>query len=187
MEKRKNEIVFWLIWGTMICIIVAIVGFATWPLKPVDLTAVELIDSIDDGKDIPVINPTIIAGNPVHFMVRGMKHTDRPSKVIYQLVNTRVTTYSVIEGNLGKGTDHYPKALPTSKYDMSGIYYVRTTICVNYWGIRDVCVMKDSNTFTMVCPAKAERGIQGIQGKKGDKGEKGKTGGVEFNINRSGK
>jgi hypothetical protein len=145
--RKYKDISFWLIWATMMCVIFVAIGFAAYPLKPVTLNKIEILDA----------DNTITAGEPVHFTVWGMKHTDRPSKVIYQLVNTRVTTYSAVEGNLAKGTDHYSKSLPTSKYDMAGTYYIRTTVSVKYFGgLREVTVAKDSAPFTMVCSSKAK-------------------------------
>jgi hypothetical protein len=164
--KRKGDAIFRLIWGTMVLAIVVIVAFATYPLNPVELDEVVILD--DDN--------TIVAGEPVHFKVKGLKNTDRTSHVIYQLVNSRITTYTPIEGNLPIGTKEYGKCLPTSVSDMPGQYHIRVTISVPYFGgLREPTVSKDSNKFTIVSPI-TQRGKQGIQGKRGIHGDKGDRG-----------
>jgi hypothetical protein len=137
--RKNTEPIFWLIWGTMAIAIVLFFAFALWPLQPIRIDEVKILNK----------GNTLKAGDHVDFRMYGFKDTDKPSKVIYQLVNDRVTTYTTVEGNLPRGTTEYGKVLPTSRGDIPGEYYMRVSMTTNYFGLRDVTVAKNSAPFQM--------------------------------------
>lgn len=145
----------------MLLPLVALVLMLVWPLTPIEIRCLKITNQT-----------TIIAGDQIHYAIDMTKYINVPGKVIRQLVNERVTTYSPIDGNVSPGTRILRSSINTSPSDMPGAYKLRWSVTYTYWGFRDVTVSAESEPFTMRAhPAvKGERGQRGIRGEKGERG-----------------
>jgi hypothetical protein len=129
-------------------------------------------------RSITVTNPDkeVLAGTPMYYMVDSTKHTNRPCRIIRQLINERTIHYTPIYSNVPVGTKKRSGYLSTAENDMPGEYYMRWTAIYTYFYFREVVVVVDSDKFVIVKPET----LQGKTGKQGTKGEKGDTGGIRF-------
>jgi hypothetical protein len=147
-----------LLFGLSVLPFFALVGIVLWPYDPLTINSVAI-----ENKG------PIIAGTPVYYAVNVEKHTPKVGTVIRQLINSRVITYSPLDGNIDTGVKIVRNYLETSPGDLPGEYVMRFTVTYTYFGFWDVTVAKNSPPFNM---------IQGHDevGEKGEKGERGKEG-----------
>jgi len=104
-------------------------------------------------KSIIVVNhdKKVVAGTTLHYIIDSVKYTDKPCKIIRQLINERTIHYTSIESNIPPGESKRRGELNTAKSDMIGRYYMRWTAIYTYFYFRDVIVTVDSEPFEMVC------------------------------------
>jgi hypothetical protein len=143
----------------------AVIGILTIvPLNPLEVRSIKITNP----------NRIVVAGEQVHYAVDATKYTNKPCKILRQLINERTTHYTMIESNIPTGTKSRGSSLNTAEGDMPGTYYIRWTAIYNYFNFREVVITKDSETFEMIRGDmkgdKGDRGKQGIQGEKGDAG-----------------
>ena len=119
---------------------VSIVGMSIVPLTPIEIHSVK------------ILNPGNIvkAGDHIIYAVDATKYTDRPARILRQLVNDRVTHYTPIESNIPTGKKRRTSTLITSKGDPPGEYYIKYTLVYRYFGFRDVAVSTESDRFMIV-------------------------------------
>jgi hypothetical protein len=143
----------------------ALVGIVLWPYNPLTINSVN------------IINPgnTVIAGENVLYSADVVKHTNKPGKVIRQLINSRVITYSAIDGNIDQGGRIVNNYLETSAADLPGYYYMKFTAVYTYFGFWEVTVSANSKLFQMIAHhdelKEGKEGKQGVQGKRGPAGK----------------
>jgi len=118
----------------------ALVGIVLWPYNPLTIHSVSILNK----------NNTVMAGEKVLYAADVTKHTSRAGKVIRQLLNSRVITYTAIEGNVDTGRKIVKNYLETSSGDLPGQYYMRFTVVYTYFGFWEVTVAENSKPFTMI-------------------------------------
>ena len=114
-----------------------VVVLATIPLCPVTFNSVTIANP----------NKTVKAGEKILYIVDSVKHTDKPAKIIRQLINERTIFYTAIDGNVPPGASLRGYTLTTSTADIPGVYYLRETRIYKYFFFRDVAVAADSEHF----------------------------------------
>jgi hypothetical protein len=132
-------------------------GLVLYPWNPLDIHCVKITNP--GGK--------VVAGTPVTYAVDITKKVSIPGRVLRQLINERVITYTAYEGNVPKGRRIIAADMNTSVGDMPGKYYLRWTVTYSYFGFYDVPVAKDSEVFELVAPPV-------VRGDKGDTGRPGR-------------
>jgi len=134
-----------------------LVTLSVIPLNPLDV------------KSITITSKTVVAGEPVHYIVCFDKKVNKVARVLRQLNNERVTYYTPFESNMPCGKHCRSNFVGTSAGDMPGKYRLQETFIYPYFFFRDVVVVAQSDEFEIL----PRNGIPGPRGPKGDKGDKG--------------
>ena len=119
----------------------AVIGIlAIVPLNPLEV------------RSITVINPnkTVVAGTPMNYLVDATKYTDKPCRIIRQLINERTINYTAVDSNIPVGSKKRAVNLSTAEGDMPGVYYMRWTAIYTYFCFREVIVTANSEPFEIV-------------------------------------
>ncbi|MDD4877394.1 MAG: hypothetical protein PHQ86_09810 [Dehalococcoidales bacterium] len=134
---------------TKIITIVAILGLLPFltlaflslvPLKPAEILSIKVINT--DNK--------LYAGEVLYYIPEILKYTNRPARIIKQLLNERAIYYTAVDSNLPMGKSVRVESIKTSTGDMPGKYFLSYTIVYNYFGFRDIIVTARSNVFEIV-------------------------------------
>lgn len=142
-RRKKLSIADRLVIGIFIACVVpflTLIVMAIMPLDPIDVHSIK------------VMNPgnMVVAGDAIIYSVDATKHTEKPARILRQLINDRTTHYTPIESNVPAGRKARTSTLVTSKNDPLGEYYIHYTLVYRYFGFRDVSVSKDSEPFMMI-------------------------------------
>ena len=140
-----------------------LVGVVLWPYYPLKVTSFTV-----ENKQ------PFILGTPVIVKLVGYKNTDKPVKIICQMINSRSILYSPVEGSLPRGPVNRERVLETSVGDLPGTYYVRCTHVYTYFGFWDVIVPVESVPFE--AQSSLDETKPGAPGKRGPRGDRGPAG-----------
>jgi hypothetical protein len=151
-----------LLFGLSVLPFFALVGIVLWPYDPLTINSVTIENA----------GNTVIAGERVYYAVNVVKRTAKVGTVIRQLINSRVITYSPLDGNIDTGQKIVRNYLETSYGDLPGEYMMRFTVTYTYFGFWDVTVAKNSPPFNMI----QDHNEVGEKGEKGERGKEGKQG-----------
>lgn len=134
---------------TKVVTVIAIIGLLPFlvltilslmPLKPADILSIKIINP----------NNKLYAGESLYYIPEILKYTNRPSKIIKQLLNERAIFYTAVDSNLPIGKSVRVESIKTSTGDMPGKYFLNYTIVYNYFGFRDITVTAYSDMFEIV-------------------------------------
>ena len=142
-RRKKRNHVDKVVFGILLACIapfLTIIIMAVMPLDPIDIHGIK------------ILNPdrVVTAGSHIIYAVDATKHTNKPARILRQLVNDRTTHYTPIESNIPVGRKIRTSTLITSTGDPPGEYYIQYTLVYRYFGFRDVSVSKDSEPFMIV-------------------------------------
>jgi len=140
---------------------IALCGIVLWPYNPIRIDVLKITN-----------NGPVTLGTPVFYCMTGEKYTDKPGVVIRQLINSRLITYTALDGNVETGPFIINNYLETGTGDLPGIYHMRMTIKYTYFGFWEVITALNSLPFRMV--AHHDELKEGKQGKQGKQGKPGK-------------
>ena len=122
--------------------ILVLLSIIWWPYQPLKIHKID------------VLNSQVVSGAPIEFRITYTKYTDKPAKIITQLINDRVVYYTPIESNVPIGYGSKIVSLPTSIGDMPGKYMMRRTYVYTYFGFWEVSVVGKSPWFQIVSHTK---------------------------------
>lgn len=136
--------------GMVVMPILLLLVVVWWPYNPLTI------------KSARVINSPVIAGRPVYMEIKFVKHANKSTTIITQLINERNILYSPVYSNLPPGADTKIISISTSTGDMPGTYYVRRTYTYTYFGFWQVQVVAESQKFKIIegCNKNGMRGVK---------------------------